>query len=100
MDQLTVKLFEELGIKPEDLDTALIELIKLRKFRETFKAYDLAKRQGYVAYEILQEYHTAIDKLTDRAAYLKNKEDKTEFEKGILRGYHVALTMLGFLNDL
>lgn len=100
MDQLTIKLFEELGIKPEDLDTALIELIKLRKFRETFKAYDLAKRQGYVAYEILQEYHTAIDKLTDRAAYLKNKEDKTEFEKGILRGYHVALTMLGFLNDL
>jgi hypothetical protein len=100
MDQLTIKLFEELGIKPEELDTALIELIKLRKFRETFKAYDLAKRQGYVAYEILQEYHTAIDKLTDRAAYLKNKEDKTEFEKGILRGYHVALTMLGFLNDL
>jgi len=100
MDQLTTKLFEELGIKPEELDTALIELIKLRKFRETFDAYELATKQGYVAYEMIQEYHTAIDKLIDRATYLRNKEDKTEFEKGILRGYHVALTMLGFLNDL
>jgi hypothetical protein len=99
MDELTIKLFEELGIKPEELDTALIELIKLRKFRETFKAYDLAKRQGYVAYEILQEYNDAIDKILDRAKTLKDQEDKTEFERGILRGYHVALTVLGFLND-
>jgi hypothetical protein len=79
---------------------SLLELKKLKKFKATFDAYELAAKQGYVAYEILQEYHTAIDKITDRAAYLKNKEDKTEFEKGILRGYHVALTMLGFLNDL
>jgi hypothetical protein len=100
MDQLKLEKFQQIGLEPEDIQIKLNQLEKLKKFKETFDAYELATKQGYVAYEIIQEYQTAIDKLIDRSTYLRNKEDKTEFEKGILRGYHVALTMLGFLNDL
>jgi hypothetical protein len=79
---------------------SLLELKKLKKFKSTFDAYELATRQGYVAYEMIQEYHTAIDKITDKATHLRNKEDKTEFEKGILRGYHTALKTFGFIDDI
>ena len=75
---------------------ALIDLEKLKKFKATFDAYELATRQDYVAYEILQEYKEIISKLIDKSLELKNKENKTEYEKGIARGYYIALQMLGY----
>jgi hypothetical protein len=78
------------------LDKVLPELERLRKFKETFDAYELATRQGYVAYEILQEYKENIYKLIDKSLELRNKENKTEHEKGIARGYYIALNMLGY----
>jgi hypothetical protein len=75
---------------------SLLRLKKLEEFKATFDAYELVTRQGYVAYEILQEYKETISKLIDKSLELRNKENKTEYEKGIARGYYVALNMLGY----
>jgi len=75
---------------------SLLKLKKLEEFKATFDAYELATRQGYVAYEILQEQKENIYKLIDKSLELRNKEDKTEYEKGIARGYYIALQMLGY----
>jgi hypothetical protein len=91
-----LEAFEQLGVNPTDVQRALIDLEKLKKFKATFDAYELATRQGYVAYEILQEQKEMIYKLIDKSLELRNKENKTEYEKGIARGYYIALNMLGY----
>jgi len=94
-----LEAFEQLGLEPGDIQRSLNQLEKLKKFKGTFDAYELATRQGYVAYEILQEQKENIYKLIDKSLELRNKENKTEYEKGMVRGYYVALNMLGYGDD-
>ena len=42
---------------------SIIELERLKKFKETFDNYELAKKQGFIAYEIWQECERELAEL-------------------------------------
>ncbi len=62
---------------------ALRELERLQQFKKTFDAYELSQRQGYVAYEILNErtlfHQKIVDTIKmriDRNISIINEEEK------------------------
>ena len=67
--------------KYEEVSEAINTLERLKKFKETFDNYELAKRQDFIAYENWLECENELEELKrDIARYfeLANEEEATE----------------------
>ena len=120
----------------DEIQQALNELKRLKKFKETFDNYELVKKQDFIAYEnwiecekeleelkqeVIARQETensltqwvadltteltelkswrdelsgTIQDLISKAKHWEEKENKTDFEKGIARGYKTMLHQL------
>lgn len=100
-----IKLGKDLLEIAPTIEQSLTELERLKKFKETFDNYELAKKQDFIAYENWlecerelgelkswqNELSETISDLIDKTKYWEEKENKTDFEKGIARGYKTML---------
>ena len=53
------------------INEAIEELKRLQKFKQTFDAYELAKKQDYVAFEILKECEKELARLQNNIVLVK-----------------------------
>ena len=63
-----------------DIKNALNELERLRKFKANFDAYELAKKQDFVAYEIWQECEETLTYATEKLERIRILIDPTKFK--------------------
>lgn len=78
-------IFEEHHVQLPDVELTLIrqalnELERLKKFKQTFDSYELAKKQDFIAYENWIECEKEIEKLESKVetleSYIRSLEER------------------------
>ena len=65
-----------------EVHEALTELERLQRFKQTFDEYELAQKQGFIAYETWQECEKELETMKAKVKrYMELKPDVTGFHR-------------------